>query len=297
MSLYRFHISLLPQILIFGGASIALTLLLRKRLIKSKGMLPWRYRVAILYAAIGAMVLVNSVKFARYALNRNYSILDSARSLERVLSQGVFLVGDCATSISLETDFRTLPSYGDLIRYDERERFEQYPITHFIIRFPTLFEYLNKNYPDLGSKLSPVRSFGLCGMEATIVRYEAWPGYQQARYRPGRYETAMSLLGRGQVSDAYQQFEASLAESPDSYEALVGMAICLANMGRTDEARDAAERALRLGPRDALGHEVYGDLLAHLGRDREARAQWEKALKLSPNSRNLQSKLGPGRRR
>jgi tetratricopeptide (TPR) repeat protein len=242
------------------------------------------------------MALLNTVRFAGFASERKYSIVEGARSLDRILSDGVFLVGDCATTMSLEADFRTLPAYGDLIRYDEREQFERYPITHFILRFPTLYEYLQKHYPGFSESIAAVRTFPLCGRDATIVRYEAWPGFAKSGYKPSDFEVAMGLLQAGQFEQASGVFEAFLAARSDSYEALVGLAICRMRSGRSDDAVALMEQALEITDRDALSYEIYGDLLSNLGRDTEARAQWHEALKLNPNSRNLRSKLGMRRR-
>lgn len=296
MSLYRFHLSVWPKILIFGGIGVAVTLLFGRRIFGSRMVLrPGARRGAVVIILVG-MALLNTVKFAGFASERKYSIVEGARSLDRVLSDGVFLVGDCATTMSLEADFRTLPAYGDLIRYDEREQFERYPITHFILRFPTLYEYLQKHYPGFSESIAAVRTFPLCGRDATIVRYEAWPGFAKSGYKPSDFEVAMGLLQAGQFEQASGVFEAFLAARSDSYEALVGLAICRMRSGRSDDAVALMEQALEITDRDALSYEIYGDLLSNLGRDTEARAQWHEALKLNPNSRNLRSKLGMRRR-
>jgi tetratricopeptide (TPR) repeat protein len=222
--------------------------------------------------------------------------VDGAHSLGRVLSDGVFLVGDCATTMSLEAGFRTLPAYGDLIRYEERAEFERYPITHFVLRFPTLYEYLTENYPGFAQNISIVRTFALCGRDATVVRYEGWPGYAESGYQPSRYEVAMAHLARGEFDAAVPALEEHLAANKDSYEALVSLAVCRIQTNQADAAVAAMERALEINPRDATSHEIYGDILSSLGRELDARDQWQKALKLNPNSRKLMGKLGSRRR-
>jgi 4-amino-4-deoxy-L-arabinose transferase-like glycosyltransferase len=296
ISLYRFHGSSLRQILIFGVASVVITLLARKAMTRRQVIIPRRLRGVIALGVVSLIVVLNTGKFVEFARNRRYSIIDCARSLDRVLTERVFLVGDCATTISLETDFRTLPSYGDLIRYDEREKFEQYPITHFIVRFPRLFEYLSEKYPEFAREALAVRSFGLCGKEAAIVRYEEWPGYGEASYTPSGFETGMALLRGRRMEEAYRAFESFLRERPESYEALVGQAMCLLYMNRREEARTTIEKVFGMTERDALSYEIYGDILASLGNDVEARRQWMKGLTINPSGRSLRSKLSPGRR-
>ncbi|MFH1313429.1 MAG: tetratricopeptide repeat protein [Candidatus Eisenbacteria bacterium] len=296
MSVYRFGLSVWPKVLIFGGAAVVLSLIFRRRIVSAKAALPYGLRKIGFWVLIAGIVVFNSVMFLRYADDRKYSIIDGAGSLDRVLSEGAFLVGDCSTTMSLESGFRTLPAYGDLIRYDEREEFEKYPITHFVIRFPTLYEYLTKNYPDFNEKMVPVRNFVLCGRDAVIVRYENWPGYGLSSYKPSEFEQAMGLLNEGRIDGARSALESFMGLRPGSYEALLGIAICDLRQGRNDDAARALEQVFELTQRDALSHEIYGDILSSRGREMEARDEWEKALKLNPNSRNLKDKLDPRRR-
>jgi hypothetical protein len=296
MSLYRFQAAVWPKVLIFGGVGVVMTLILRSRIPAARLRLSRRVRFALLAVLVIGIVGFNTARFVGFVGDRKYSIVDGAHSLRRVLADGVFLVGDCATTMSLEAGFRTLPAYGDLIRYDERAEFEQYPITHFILRFPTLYEYLNEHYPDFSKDLSIVRTFALCGRDATVVRYETWPGYIKSGYRPSTYEVAMGHLVRGEFEQAVPALEEHLAEHADSYEALVSLAICQIQTDRPDAAVSTMERALKLNPRDASSHEIYGDILSSLGRESDARNQWRKALKLNPNSRKLMDKLGSRRR-
>jgi 4-amino-4-deoxy-L-arabinose transferase-like glycosyltransferase len=296
MSLYRFEVSVWPKILIFGGAAVLLALLFKRRIVSAKAVMPYGFRRAAFALAVAGIVIISCVMFARYAENRQYSIVDAAGSLERVLSKGAFLVGDCSTTMSLDAGFKTLPAYGDLIRYDEKKEFEAYPVTHFVLRFPTLYEYLTKNYPDFTDSMMPVRSFVLCGRDALVVRYEEWPGYRLSNYKPSEFEQAMGFLKQGRLQEARDAFETFLEQRPDSYEALIGVAICDLQVGRTDDAAHSLERVFELTDRDALSHEIYGNILSSRGRESEARQEWEKALKLNPNNRKLRDKLGSRRR-
>ncbi len=296
MSLYRFGLSVWPKVLIFGGAAVVLTLIFRRRIVSAKAALPYGFRKTVFWLMVAGIVILNSAMFLGYVDQRKYSIVDGAASLDRVLSDGAFLVGDCSTTMSLESGFRTLPAYGDLIRYDEREEFEKYPVTHFVIRFPTLYEYLTKNHTDFNQKMVPVRNFVLCGRDAVIVRYEDWPGYGLSSYKPSGFEQAMGLLNEGLIDGARSGFESFLGRRQDSYEALVGLAICDLQQGRNDDAARALEKVFELTDRDALSHEIYGDILNSRGRGMEAKDEWEKALKLNPNSRTLRDKLDPRRR-
>jgi hypothetical protein len=265
-SLLRYDMAILPQILLTGGIGFALILFLGKSLGNATWSFAPRVRRDMLIVALGSFLVLNIARFADYCVNRKYSLVEMAESLERITSPGVFLVGDCATTLSLETDFRTLPSYGELIRRDDLEQLTSYPITHFLIRFPRLHEYLTENFPDFATRCIPVARYYLCGREATVVRYEQWPGYPST-YSPSDFEEGMMLLSRGHVNNALSRFQSFLEEHPDSYEAMFGEAICLSVSGDIGGARAALDQAIEIAPPDALPYHVYRDILGALKRE------------------------------
>jgi 4-amino-4-deoxy-L-arabinose transferase-like glycosyltransferase len=262
-SLAQYDLSIAKQLLLTGGVAAGILLLAGRNLRRASLRFRRGTRKNLAVLAIAALVVLNLVKFAGYCASRTYSIVNMAESLERVTSPGAFIVGDCATTLSLETDFRTLPSYGEIIRRDDRKHFEQYPITHFLIRFPTLYEYLEANYPDFRAGYAPVDRYGLCGREATVIRYEAWPGYPDS-YAPSEFERAMSLLSKGDIASAKPLFESFLGEHPDSYEAMFGLAICISVSGEIEAARDMLHRGIEIAPEGALSYHVYKDILEAL---------------------------------
>lgn len=258
-----YDLSIAKQILLTGGVVAGILLLAGRNLRRASLRFRRGTRRNLALIAVAALVVLNLAKFADYCANRKYSVMTMAESLDRVTSPGVFIVGDCATTLSLETDFRTLPSYGEIIRRDDTKNFEQYPITHFLIRFPTLYEYLENNYPDFKRGYAPVDRYGLCGRVATVVRYEAWPGYP-ASYIPSEYEDAMSLLSKGDIGSAKPLFESFLEEHAGSYESMFGLAICLSVSGEVDAARDILRRGIEIAPEGALSYHVYKDILEAL---------------------------------
>jgi hypothetical protein len=294
LAAYRFYIAPWWHLLIHGGAALAVALLAGTQAARARLSPGRRLRQALIAGPLILMVLLSAGKFGRFAVDRRYTIVDTARSLDRILGDGVFLVGDCATTMSLETGFRTLPAYGDLIRYDERETFEKYPVTHFVLRFPTLLEYLADRYSSFTRRARIVRRFGLCAREAIIVRYQDWPGYGLSGYKPSLYEVAMDLYGAGRLEEAAAAAEEFAREHPDSYEALSMLAAIRLELGDAEGALSAAETALNIGSRDALSYEIYGDILSSTGRLDEARRQWERALEINRFSSEARDKLDQG---
>lgn len=292
VSLYRFHLSTVQHLLIFGGAALAVCLIFRGRLLCGRPKPGRRWKGPVVVIVLAAFVLINAVSFSRYAAGRRYTILDTSRSLKQILSDGVFMVGDCSTTLSLETGFKSLPAYGDLIRYDEKEEFGKYPVTHFLLRFPTLYEYLDRNYPEFKNQMMAVASFMLCGREATVVRFHGWPGNAAVEYSPSLFERAMDQMRGGESVACGRLLESFLDDHPDSYTARSLLAFTRLQAGQAEEALAEVRRALELNSRDALSYEIHGDILNSLGRQAEARAEWQKALELNPGRRSLQGKLG-----
>jgi len=279
-----------PQLLIFGGLAAAITMFFHERISRGKAIMSARKARQLFNIAVVAVVLLGALRFTLYAADRKYSVIEAGRSLTRVFSEGVFMTGDCSAIIALDTDFKTLPSYGDLIRHKEKALFEQYPVTHFILRFPTLFEWLQENFPDFEEAAVPVRIFSLCGREATIVRYVEWPGYGSAHYTSSLYERGVELLHIDDTDGARDLFRQFLGAHPDSYEAVWGLALCDYRDGNLAEAKTLIERALEMTDRDALCYEAYADILDAMGDRFKAAEYFQKALKLSPNSRRVARK-------
>jgi tetratricopeptide (TPR) repeat protein len=291
-SLYKYQFLILFQLLIFGGAGFVITFIYKDRIMSANTSIPWRIAKRLFLVGVFLVVGLNTAKFVEYAADRKYSIVDTARSMKRILSDNVFLVGDCANTIVLETEFKSLAAYGDLIRYNEKTEFEQYPITHFLLRFPSLYEYLSDAFPDFREGAMPVRLYGLCGREATLLRFEGWPGYSTAGYRPSEFEHANDLLNQGDPEGAIPIYEDFLEQNPSSYEALWGIAVSQLELNKDDEARAYIERGLELTKTDALSYEVYGDVLASLGQHGQALNYWGKAREFNPGSKRVARKLG-----
>ena len=290
-ALYRYQFSVFLQLLIWCGAGFLITFFLKTKVLKAPTRLSARDSRWLFLAAMTVVVALNGGRFAAYALDRKYSIAETRESLQRILSDHVFLVGDCANTVALGTTFEGLPAYGDLMRYKERAEFERYPITHFLLRYPALYNYLKETYPDFVPDLKPIRLYGLCGREATLVRFEQWPGYPVS-YRPSLFEQGTDLLNDGQSDEAIRTFEAFLDGEPSSYEALWGIAVCQMQKSDDEMAKAYIERALELARTDALSYEVYGDVLDNLGQHELAIRSWNMALEYNPTNKRVMRKMG-----
>jgi tetratricopeptide (TPR) repeat protein len=98
---------------------------------------------------------------------------------------------------------------------------------------------------------------------------------------------AAMLAARGDVDEAIDHYNRSLAVKPDHAEAQNNLAVALAGRERNDEAIEHYNKALEVKPDFAAAHVNLGDLLAKLGRADEAVDHYQEALKSEPDNAGL----------
>ena len=99
---------------------------------------------------------------------------------------------------------------------------------------------------------------------------------------------ARHLLGviryqQGRSGEAIDHIEAALRIYPDSARALSNYGLVLSELGRLDEAVLALDRAVAANPDLADAHNSRGHALQRLGRNEDALASFQRALALQPN--------------
>lgn len=94
---------------------------------------------------------------------------------------------------------------------------------------------------------------------------------------------------------ASELFEKALACAPNEPRYLAHWAKTLTRLKRVDEARAAAERAISIGPPDAITFDTLGVVLSHAGQHAAAAPLFEKAAELEPNNPSFLHNLGASR--
>ncbi len=89
------------------------------------------------------------------------------------------------------------------------------------------------------------------------------------------------LLDQGKLAAAQQHFTEAVRIKSNYPEGLGNLALCRLSEGRTAEAEELLERALRARP-SAPNHYNLANLLLQQGKFEEAQAQYEAALRLNP---------------
>jgi len=91
------------------------------------------------------------------------------------------------------------------------------------------------------------------------------------------YFTALDLVSEGQQEGALAEYEKSLSADPSFTEAMHGMARCLQDLNRLDDAIAVAKRIAELDPDDILAHTSLSVLYQKKGMIPEAEAEGNKA--------------------
>lgn len=118
---------------------------------------------------------------------------------------------------------------------------------------------------------------------AGVIIYR-WMEKSDVLYRVGALtQLGMDLYDRGRYADGLAAFEEALALAPDYVRAVRGKALCLAQLGRAEEARSFAERAVALSPAEGIVYATLGLCLHRCGRPAEAVAAFEKGITLAPD--------------
>ena len=98
-----------------------------------------------------------------------------------------------------------------------------------------------------------------------------------------RQNLANTLFQTGRTHEAIQHYQEALRLQPDNADIYNNLGAALANLGKTDEAIEHYQRALRLSGDYFLAHHNLGLVLASLGRSDEAIQHYQQALRVKPN--------------
>jgi tetratricopeptide (TPR) repeat protein len=102
----------------------------------------------------------------------------------------------------------------------------------------------------------------------------------------------IELQDSGRTREAIEHFEQALRLKPDCVNAHYNLANALWQTGRRREAMGHWEEALRIAPRYAEAHNNFGNALLEQGRTAEAIAQYEQVLALNPEHAGAHNNLG-----
>jgi tetratricopeptide (TPR) repeat protein len=100
------------------------------------------------------------------------------------------------------------------------------------------------------------------------------------------------LWKQSKYDEAAPEFEAELANIPDSPEALTFLADCDIQLGKAADALPLAEKAIQIDPSIAKAHLELGIIYADSGRKEDALREFQTAVKLAPAVADAHWRLG-----
>ena len=112
------------------------------------------------------------------------------------------------------------------------------------------------------------------------------PDYAEAHNNLGS-----ALLLTGRTAEAIDEYEQALRIDPDYAEAHNNLGNALVQTGRAPEAIDHYKEALRITPTSADAHNNLGAALAQMGRISEAIEQLKAALRINPSDIDARNNL------
>jgi tetratricopeptide (TPR) repeat protein len=111
-------------------------------------------------------------------------------------------------------------------------------------------------------------------------------------YAVSQYNIGMTLWRMGKSQDAIEHIERALRIKPDYAQAQGDLGMALQQEGRIEDAIGHFEQAARLRPDRALLHYDLAGALMQAGRAPEAIRQWEQALEIKPDFVEAHYNLG-----
>jgi tetratricopeptide (TPR) repeat protein len=105
-------------------------------------------------------------------------------------------------------------------------------------------------------------------------------------------EAGNQLLAQGDYAGAAQRYQQAVAISPDQEDLHFNLAIALAKLGKTEDAKNQYEEALRIFPEYGEAHNNLGNLLMKENKMEEAVDQLREAVKCMPENASFHNNLG-----
>jgi protein O-mannosyl-transferase len=100
------------------------------------------------------------------------------------------------------------------------------------------------------------------------------------------------LAAQGRTAEAIEHYQQAIKFYPGYAQAYINLGVIFLNEGRLDEAGENFQRALEINPDSAEAHNNMGILLAKQGRTAEAIEHYQKAIELDPDRAEIYNNLG-----
>ncbi len=131
-------------------------------------------------------------------------------------------------------------------------------------------------------------AWGLLGVFSVMFNLLATANY----YAEGYYELGTALLQEGRTQEAVEQYQQALRIKPEYSQTYNNLGIALVQLGRVQEGIQRYQQALRLNPNHAGAHYNLALALAQMGQIQEAIGHFEEAVRIKPEYTEAHNNLG-----
>ncbi|MCZ6795623.1 MAG: tetratricopeptide repeat protein [Planctomycetota bacterium] len=229
-----------------------------------------------------------------YALP-TYSQRHALREIDCIVSPDAVLSGLYAHSLTLENDLqrRLIPA----VRYGKgrlRKSYRDLGVSHLTLPLMANTPEIIRRFEIDGAALRPVHFFHVRRVRVGIYRFP----WADEICSLSAYEQGVDAFQGGNRDAAAAHFRRSIADFPHCGAPHAALSEVLLAEGRTREATDHVDAAVRINPSDARALAMKAHLVLSAGRLREGRAVLEEVLRLDPENRAARDLLGrllPGR--
>lgn len=157
----------------------------------------------------------------------------------------------------------------------------------------TIYARVLEKHPDHPTALEGLGAIALAQQNfAQAQQFIAAALRKTGPQAPSLNNLGLAHRGLGQVKDAADCFQRSLAIDPNSALTLMNLGQLLEQQGQTDAALGFLQRAAALAGSNSGPHNALGNLLSRLERHAEAEKSFRQALSLEPNNARLLFNLG-----
>jgi len=167
-------------------------------------------------------------------------------------------------------------------------------VTCAVLAMALFWQKTSKNHLKVSSAPSPSPRMTNAGALQSVGS----PGTNQPGVGPGEdgvvtlVAEGNEYLARGNYAMAVQRFAEALAVSPEEEDLHYNLAIALAKLGRTQEAKQHYLHALQIYPDYADARNNLGNLLMTENKVEEAIEQFKEAIKITPENPAFHNNLG-----
>lgn len=233
----------------------------------------------------------DAVQIVDWIPRRDHALEEAKSSFSSIVGEDAVVFGGFAPALVMDTKRVAIPLFGN----PRPGTLEEYGVTHLVLGEPGDISGLEKAFPDLVARLSPVQSWPVRTRHLrriALFRLRPADSLATSSYVETSFERAVDRLHAEDMDGAIALFEEYRRTAPrPAPDALSLLAECRLALGDNDAGRALLEEAIRERP--SVPQDLYnlGVLLYRGGREADAIQLWKRGFRLDPSDAELAQAL------